>query len=205
MKIEIINGDEAVFRAAAFGLPDRDSVERSYNRLEEFSRGLSDRARGFLSTARDSITSLYDNTVRETVRKLSNSKRGLYRDDVVQFLGTQEDLATAPMAMRRWLLSNPRLGRLYETQSSHAWGAKPGEFNTDSVEAALRWQAIRNGVATQNEKGEWWTEYVYGGCKVTGEEELSIWAQLDLLATMDVAEAIVDSGIDPFNPLGELL
>lgn len=206
MKIAIVDGGESVFRAAAFGLPDREEMERSYERLERFTNNLSDRAKGMLGSAKTLIRSLYDDGVRTALKKLNSSKRGLYRDNIIQFLDSQEEIATAPMAMRRWILSNPRIRSIYDRMSTHAWGSKPNAFelNEKGTEDPY-WKAIRNGVAEKNEKGEWWVEYTYGACQVEGEPFLDLEMQTDLLATMDVLEATLDAGIDPLNPLGELL
>lgn len=206
MKIEIINGGESVFRAAAFGLPDREDMERSYDRLERFSSNLSDRAKGMLSSAKTMIESLYDDGVRRTLKRLNRSKRGLYRDNVIQYLDSAEEVATAPMAMRRWLLSSPRTRSLFDRQSTHAWGAKADAFNLNEKGTEdPYWKAIRNGVVEQNEKGEWWSEYTYGACDVEGEEHLTLEMQMDLIATFDVINDAIDNGIDPFSPLGEKL
>lgn len=206
MKVNIISGGEEIFRATAFGLPDRDAYESSFRRLEEYTRGLSDRARDIYETAKDNFMELYDSNVRERLRKLSSSKRGIYRDNVVQYLGTQEDIAMSPMQMRRWVLSNPRMASLFKSQSTHGWGAKHDAFNLPGDgEVDVYWKAIRNGVATENEKGEWWTEYEYGACDVAGEEPLTTAAQSDLVATMVIIDALIDDGIDPLSPLGEKL
>lgn len=206
MKIAIIDGGESVFRAAAFGIPDREDIQRSYERLERFSSNLSDRAKGMLNSAKTMISSLYDDTVRTQLKRLNSSKRGLYRDDIIQFLDSAEEVATAPMAMRRWLLSSPRTRSLWNRQSTHAWGAKRDAFVfNDPGTADPYWTAIRNGVAEKNEKGEWWSEYVYGACDVEGEEHLTMEQQMELIATFDVINDTIDEGIDPFNPLGEKL
>lgn len=206
MKIAIVGGGEAVFRAAAFGLPDREDIEDSFRDLERFSSNLSDRARKILESTKGSIKSLYDDNVRRTIKQLNRSKRGIYRVDEIQFLDSQEEIATAPVSMRRWILSHPRIRSLFDRQSTHGWGAKPDAFNLNEKGTVdPYWIAIQNGVSQPNDKGEYWTEYVYGGCDVEGEKHLDLEMQMDLLATMVVIDNVLDEGIDPLNPLAEKL
>ncbi|UKS72106.1 hypothetical protein MOA67_gp317 [Klebsiella phage KpLz-2_45] len=206
MKIAIIDGGESVFRAAAFGLPDREDIQRSYDRLERFSSNLSDRAKGMLNSAKTMISSLYDDTVRSQLKRLNSSKRGLYRDNIIQFLDSPEEVASAPLKMRRWLLSSPRTRSLWDRQSTHGWGSKRDAFVFETTpENDPYWKAIRNGVAEKNSKGEWWVEYTYGACDVEGEEHLTLEQQMELCATFDVINNAIDEGIDPFSPLGEKL
>lgn len=206
MKISIVGGGESVYRAAAFGLPDRDDMESSFRSLERFSSNLSERARSMLESTRGMIKSLYDDKVRLAVKKLNRTKRGLYRVDEIQFLDSPEEVAMAPMAMRRWILSNPRIRSLFDRQSTHAWGAKHDAFtlNEKGTEDPY-WVAIQNGVAKPDEKGNYWTEYIYGACDVEGEKHLTLEDQMDLLATMVIIDNAIDEGIDPLSPLGERL
>lgn len=206
MKVSIISGDERSFRAAAFGMPDRESVERSYSRLEEYSRGLSARAREGLQRTRGLIESMYDETVRNSLRILGRAKRGMYRDDTIQYLDDQTEVALAPMAMRRWILAHPFIRNRFDTQSIEAWGSKPGSWDLEGKGYEdFFYRAATNGRAQQNDKGEWWSEYTFGGCTVPGVGTISMEEQLDVLATWDVIDDCIADGIDPTSVLKERL
>lgn len=206
MKVSIISGDDRSFRAAAFGMPDRETVERSFSRLEEFSRGLSARAKEGLDRTRTLIDSMYDETVRTSLRLLSRAKRGMYRDDVIQFLDDQTQIALAPDQMRRWLLAHPFIRNRYDKQSIDAWGSKPGQWDLDGKHYEdFYFRAATNGRVTQNEEGEWWSEYTYGGCTVAGVGTISLEEQLDILATWDVVDDCIADGIDPTSVMKERL
>ncbi|URG14151.1 hypothetical protein [Pectobacterium phage vB_ParM-25] len=187
-------------------MPDRDSVERTYSRLEEFSRGLSSRAREGLERTRGLIESMYDDTVRNSLRILGRVKRGLFRDDVIQFLDDQTEIATAPMTMRRWILAHPFIRSRYDTQSIDAWGSKPGQWDLEGKGYEdLFYRAATNGLATKNEKGEWWSEYTFGGCSVPGAGTISLEEQMDILATWDIIDDCIADGIDPTSVMKERL
>lgn len=208
--MRFIDGDDTVFQAAAFGVPDRSQLEEGYRRLEEYSRNLSDRAAGYLTRTRDTLTRIFDPAVRRALHALNVSKRGLYRDDIIQYLDEAGEVAMAPDRMRRWLLANPRLRSRYHSQSIEAWGSKPGVFDvTPMSERDPYWTAIQNGVAKpevqEDESVRWVTEYEWGGHTVAGEEELYIEQQLDLLATHAVVDSALDDGIDPTSRFLEKL
>lgn len=210
VKLHFVDGDDTVFQASAFGIPDRRQLEEGYRRLEEYSRNLSDRAVGYLERTRETLTRLFDPSVRRALHALNTSKRGLYRDNVIQFLDDYGEIAMAPDAMRRWLLANPRLRSRYHSQSIEAWGAKPGVFDVNPMnEPDPYWKAIQNGVAKpevqEDETVRWVTEYEYGAHTVDGEEELFIEQQLDMLATHALVDAALDEGIDPTSRFLEKL
>lgn len=208
--MRFIDGDDTVFQAAAFGLPDRHQLEDGYRRLEEYSRNLSDRAAGYLSRTRETLTRIFDPSVRRALHALNTSKRGLYRDNIIQYLDDVAEVSMAPDTMRRWILANPRLRTRYHKQSIEAWGSRPGAFDVTPMN--LRdpyWTAIQNGVAKpevqEDESVRWVTEYEWGAATVEGEDELFLENQLDLLATHAVVDSALDDGIDPTSRFLEKL
>jgi predicted transcriptional regulator len=210
VKLHFIDGDDDVFRAAAFGIPDRRDLEEGYRRLDEYSRNLTERAAGYIQRTRDTLTRLFDPSVRRALHALNTTKRGMYRDNVIQFLDAMDEIAQAPDRMRRWILANPRLRGRYHSQSIEAWGSKPGAFDvTPMNERDPYWTAIQNGVAKaevqEDETVRWVTEYEYGAHTVEGESELLLEEQLDLLATHDVVDYACEMGIDPTSRFLEKL
>lgn len=203
MKVDIIGGDDRLFRAAAFGLPDRESLQRSYNRLEDFSRNISDRAKEHLGKAKELIGSIFDESIAIKLNRVLNNQRGIYRRDAIQFLDSAEEIALAPVKMRRWIISNPRVRKLFDRQAIHAWGSKKDAFDLpEAGESDPFWRALNNGVAAEDENGQWWTEFEHGLEELT-KEPLRLDEQLDLIATMDILNQTMDDGIDPTNPFGE--
>jgi len=205
LKVAIVEGDERLFRAAAFGMPDRGAIERTYERLEGFARNLSSRAKEGLTKAREMIGLMYDDEVHRGMRVLDRSSRGIYRRDVVQFLDSQEEIAMAPLEMRRWLLAHPRLRNLFDAQSVDGWGAK-----RESFDLPLKWSddpfwiAARNGEIKADEKGKFYSDFTYGTEDMTGKK-LSGDEQMDIIATMDIMLQVMDDGIDPTSSLAEKL
>lgn len=203
MKANIISGDDRLFRAIAFGQPDRESIERTYNRFEEFSRNVSSRAREHLGNARKLLDSMFDDSIVTKLRKVVSNQRGIYRRDIIQFLDSSEEIALAPVTMRRWLLSSPRVRKLFDNQAIHAWGSTREAFDLpEKGESDPFWRAIHNGECRQESDGSWWTEFEFGLEENTGVP-LRLDEQLELIATMDVLNEALDDGLDPTNPFGE--
>lgn len=203
MEVDIIDGDDAVFRASAYGLPDRESLSRSYERLEEYGRSLSTRASNFLGHAKKALDKLHDPSIKRALRRLSSSRRGLFRNNTIQFLDEQLEIAQAPEIMRRWLVAHPRLHRLNLNQRINAWGSKPNTYDLGPVHEPDRYyKAATNGLAKETEDGSWVTEYEVGACFVDGDT-IDLIEQCDIVATYNVIDDLLDQGIDPTSPEGE--
>lgn len=205
MKIQFIEGDDAVLRASAFGMRTRDDMERSYSRLEEFGRRLSNRAGEYIDRARESLNRLYDPTVKNALRRLASSRRGLYRENIIQFLQDEMEIAQAPEVQRRWILANPKMRNRARRQLLHLWGAQPDAFDLPAVGEEDPYEtAMYNGLVKQHEDGRFYSEYVVGGCVVEGEL-LDLEEQNDLIATDFIVEESLANGLDCTNPKGESL
>lgn len=205
MKINFIDGGDAEYRAAAFGMRTREDMERSYRRLDEFSRRLSNRASDMVDQARESLDRLYDPSVKDSLRRMTKGRRGLYRENLIQFLGDETEIAQAPQVQRRWILANQKMRNRARRQQLHLWGAQPDAFDLPPVGEVDPYEvAMYNGMVKQHEDGRYYSEYVVGGCEVEGEL-LTLDEQNDLIATDFIVEDCLANGIDPTNPKGESL
>lgn len=205
MKVRIIEGDEAVLSAVAFGRRSRDSVERSVGRLRRFSRNLRDGALDKIDHIESTIRRYLEDDIEKVVRDVNKRRKRGYRDDIIMFLESREDIADCGPKMRRWLLANRRLGSLFRQQRLDGWGASPELLDFEPGERDPYYVATRNGVVEKDEEsGLYYSEYSYGDCVVDGEF-LHVDSQLDVIASHDIIDDLLDQGIDPTSPLGELL
>lgn len=205
MKIRIIEGDEAILSAVAFGRRSRESVERSIGRLRSFSRNLRDGALDKMEAIEKNIRRYLDDDITDVVRKVNRKRKRGYRDDIIMFLENREDIADCTPSNRRWLLANKRLGALFRQQRIDGWGAPPDLLDVAIGERDPYYVATRNGIVEKDdETGLFYSEYSYGDCEVDGER-LHIDDQLSVIANHDVIDELLDQGIDPTSPLGELI
>lgn len=205
MKVKVIEGDEAILSATTFGRRSRESIDRDFSRLRRFSRNLRDGVLDKIDRIETNIRRYLDDDIGKAVRELNKRKRRGYRDDIIMFLQEREDIADAPPVMRRWSLANPRLGSLFRQQRLDGWGASPDFLDTPIGERDPYYVATRNGVVEKDEEtGLYYSEYSYGECEVNGVL-LSPDEQLDVIATHDVINDLLDQNIDPTSPLGESL
>lgn len=205
MKVRIIEGDEAIMSAVAYGRRSRDSVERSVSRLRRFSRNLRDGVLDKIDRIEGSIKRYLDEDISRVVRDVNKRRKRGYRDDVIMFLESREEIADCQPRMRRWALANRRLGALFRQQRLDGWGAAPEFLDFEPGERDPYYVATRNGVVEKDEEsGIYYSEYSYGDCEVDGDV-LTADEQLDVIATHDIIDDLLDQGIDPTSPLGELL
>lgn len=205
MKVRVIEGDEAILSATAYGRRSRDSIDRGIDRLRRFSRNLRDGVLDKVDRIETSIRRYLDDDIGRAVREVNKRKKRGYRDDIIMFLSEREDIADAPPRMRRWALANPRLASLFRQQRLDGWGASPDFLDADPTERDPYYVATRNGVVERDDQsGLFYSEYSYGDCSVDGEY-LHVDEQLDVIATHDVIDDLLDQNIDPTSPLGESL
>lgn len=205
MKVRVIEGDEAILSAVAYGRKSRESVERSVSRLRRFSRNLRDNVLEKVNKIEGTIRRYLDDDIGRVVREVNRRRKRGYRDDVILFLESQGDIADCGPRYRRWLLANKRLGALFRQQRIDGWGAAPEFLDFEPGERDPYYVATRNGVVEKDEEsGLYYSEYSYGDCEVDGEM-LHLDEQLDVIATHDVIDDLLDQNIDPTSPLGESL
>jgi hypothetical protein len=205
MKVRVIEGDEAILSATAYGRRSRESIDRGIDRLRRFSRNLRDGVLDKVDRIETSIRRYLDDDIGRAVREVNKRKKRGYRDDIIMFLAEREDIADAPPRMRRWALSNPRLASLFRQQRLDGWGASPDFLDVAPGERDPYYVATRNGVVERDEQsGLFYSDYSYGDCTVDGEY-LHADEQLDVIATHDVIDDLLDQNIDPTSPLGESL
>lgn len=205
MKVKVIEGDEAILSATTYGRRSRDAIDRDFDRLRRFSRNLRDGVLDKIERIEGSIRRYLDEDIGRAVREVNKRKRRGYRDDIIMFLAEREDIADAPPVMRRWSLANPRLAALFRQQRLDGWGAPPDFLDVAAGERDPYYVATRNGVVEKDdESGLYYSEYSYGDCNVDGVH-LHADEQLDIIATHDVIDDLLDQNIDPTSPLGESL
>lgn len=206
MRVKVIAGDNAILSATAFGKKRREDIDRGMERLRRVGRNLRSGALEKMEKLEDNIRRFFDSDIDDALRDVNKRRKVGFRDDVVVFFGTNEAIADAGPKARRWLLGNKRLANLFRQQRIDGWGAPPEFLDVEPTERDPYYVAVRNGTVEQDaEQPEvYYSEYSYGDCEVDGEV-LTVGAQLDLVATYDVIDDLLDQGIDPTSPTGETL
>ncbi len=205
MKVRVLEGDEAILSTRAYGRRSRESIDRGIDRLRKFSRSLRDGVLDKVDRIETGIRRYLDEDIIKTSRDVNKRRKKGYRDDIIMFLCDRSEIADSPPRMRRWALSNPRLASLFRQQRLDGWGAAPDFLDVAIGERDPYYVATRNGVVEKDEEsGIYYSEYSYGDSVVDGEL-LLVEEQLDVIATHDVINDLLDQNIDPTSPLGESL
>lgn len=206
MRVKVIAGDNAILSATAFGKKRREDVDRGLDRLRRVGRNLRSGAMEKIERLENNIRRFFDSDIDEALRSVNTRRKVGFRDDVLMFLGNNEEIADAGPRARRWLLGHKRLANLFRQQRIDGWGASKEFLDVEPNERDPYYVAVRNGAVEQDAENPevFYSEYSYGDCEVDGEV-LTVGAQLDLVATYDVIDDLLDQGIDPTSPTGETL
>lgn len=206
MRAKVIQGDSAILSATAFGRRKRESIDRGIERLRSFGRNLRSGTLDRIERLEKNIRRYFDEDIDEAIRDVNKRRKVGFRDDVIMYLGTAEEIADAGPSYRRWLLANKRLGNLFRQQRVDGWGAAPDYLDVGPNDRDPYYEAVYNGVVQEDaeQPGVFYSEYCYGGNEVNGEY-LTPGKQVDILATFDVIDDLLDQNIDPTSPTGETL
>lgn len=208
LKFQRVRGDAISMRAAAFGTGSREARDDDYSRLQEFTRNLRDRSRGFVEQTREILDVFYSDETREMVRDSVATLTGVYRRNMIAFLRDYTDIGTAPEVQRRYIVAHHRLREFVRDQRCDAYGQK---WNLpERKEEDVYYRAMRNGLVEvpTDETERCYSDFEYGlqdELREAGADPLLLGEQLDGVATWAVMDHLMDLGIDPTSKSGELL
>lgn len=208
LKFKRVSGDAMTMRAAAFGVGSRDTREDDYSRLQEFTRNLRDRSRGFVEQTREVLDIFYSDETRELVRDSVSVLTGVYRRNMIAFLEDYADIGGAPEVQRRYIVAHHRYREFVRDQRCDAYGKRWDlpERKEDDV----FYRAMSNGVVQvpDDVNERCYSDHEYGlqdALREAGADPLLLGEQIDGVATWAVMDHLMDLGIDPTSKTGDLL
>lgn len=208
LKFRRIEGDAMTMRASAYGMASRANRDDDYSRLNEFTRNLRDRSRGFVEQTRELLDIFYSDETRELVQDANSVLRGIYRRNVVQFLDDHAEIGTAPEVMQRFIVAHGRYREFVRDQRCDAYGREwdlPARKEDD-----VYYRAVMNGVVQVpvDDTERCYSDFEYGigeELKALGVDPLLAMEQVGAVDTYAVMDHLMDLGIDPTSKAGELL
>lgn len=208
MKVNIITADSDIVSTHLFGEYSGRIMERSRDKMARLSRNLTDGARSMFDRATRRMEELFDPELTRLARRIRRANKHQYQEDNYFFIDSQEGMANAPNRMREMITSEPRVRRMIQQQRLDGYGIKPNSSRISSpITEDPFWKAATNGLSKEVQcertgKTIWVSDYEYGANYVD-DHHVYIEDQVDILATWDRVNQLLDEGIDPTSPLGE--
>lgn len=192
MAMSVAYGNTADANALIYPLPDQTVVGFIQQKMQDATQQIVGAGQQFF----DRAVSLYDQFAgEEAIRRAKAAKRAsgsLWDENEVQLLSTIEQMQAANNMMRRWVMANPMVNRMYHRQQIEGYdGLYRDPFPDDKLEDNYDYRRVMNGVVqdVQDDEGEWgWTATTYIEDLMPDDHELDPVEQANILSTWEAVE-----------------
>lgn len=205
MAVYIEHGNADAVIGSFYGRVSNSVQERNLERFARFSSNIVGAGAELFKESLDRVKYAYSDKVQKLIHRVKSTQSEYYREDELQYLGTQKAIAITPPKMQLILLAQSQLFSLFSHQGIEGFGFNydQQEHNAERIENIRR--AVCNGLIVQEEGTDlWYSDYEYGLNEVDGIPMNNL-AQIDILDTWNVVDELIEQGIDPTSKLGERL
>lgn len=194
---KVVHGDREIFRAMSYVQPDHDymsHVERGYSSLVG---SLSGKAAEFMDRAKAKYEQVRDSGSLRKARALLRQVGSMWGKDCIQQLDTVTQVQNAPYAMRRFIMAEPTIRRLYHQQRCEGYGSsyvdrQPGVVGDDHLD----YQKVNNGWM-HVEDDKWHATTYSNDYPDDQDQELTLDEQDDIRSAWDIVRNAVYFEVDP--------
>jgi len=202
--------DAGAFSTMLYGVGDERARERDRRRLEDYGRSLRNVANSFIDSTRRIIDVMYSDETRELARDAVSLLSFSSQNDIMKFMEDYRQISMAAPRHRRFLASHHRYRELVRDGRCNAWGMSRDDFNLpERKEDDIYYRVVHNGEVREDaETGRFYSEHECGLNDLVASDSgyrVTLREQLDYLDTHKAMDNLMDLGIDPASPTGELL
>lgn len=193
----VVHGDREIFRAMCYVQPDNDymdHVERGYASLTD---KLSGKAAEFMDRAKSKYEQVRDSGSLRKARALLRQVGSLWGKDCIQHLETVTQVQNAPYSMRRYIMAEPTIRRLYHEGRCEGYGSSYVDLQPDVVgKDYLDYQKVDNGWMHVND--DKWEATTYSNDYPDDQGiELTLDEQDDVRSAWDIVRNAIYFEVDP--------
>lgn len=191
--MQIVQGDGA-FNALAFGEPAQGLGEFMSSASSGLSNILSESGRAFMTFSTNLAEKVTRRDRQERRQILAGKATGLWEHDIVRPLKTLDELQQCKSVMRRYMMANQKLRRLYHKQQISGYDdlyvdEEPGLVGDDHYD----YRRVMNGVVRFDDPDCDWTATTYFDELHEGDVELDLFQKVDIIESWEEAERYVDA------------
>ena len=201
--MQVISGGTTAFDAVLY--PETNPVNQLYieNQLSQFSQSLNDAGRRFLEGTRQIYEQVNSSEAVHIARTALRAAKGIFHPNHIAPLTTLTALQDARPVMQRWIMAQPDLRQLYQSQQCAGYPDVYYDlYPRDCGESHYDYRRVMDAMVQENaETGEWFVRY-YPDDLVEGDRALLHGEKVDILSTWDVVQLFIDAKEDPSNPFG---
>jgi hypothetical protein len=199
----MVDGGIDAFNAIAYGVSNENNINYNAMSINNFKDKLGHILPDFTNKAVDTFKRFNSEIVINNAKSIINKVMGVdVKQDEILFYGPN-NIGNANTIMSNYILANPKIGELFNRQMCH--GFADTYIHTEDILAIKEnnsyWCKAVNGTAIE-EDGEEFGIFISSD---ETDENIRDIEKADILNTWEVAESMLENGIDPTDPeYGEL-
>lgn len=195
MAVGVMYGDNADVNALLYQTPRQGTIDFIQQRMQHASQQVMGAGRQFFEQAKTVYERFAGEDALRRAKAAKRSAGSFWDEDEIRETSTVEALQGANNAMRRWVMANPTIRKLYAQQRVEGYdGLYTNPFPDDDPHDSYDYRRVMNGVVEEfvDEDGEdSWRVTSWCEDLLPDDRELDIVEQNDILNTWEAVEAIL--------------
>lgn len=195
---QVYTGDREVFRAIAYAEPDSNYREYVADRYDNLTNVVAGPAIEFMRKAKEKYHEVLESNSVRKARAILNQVTNLWGKDCIQPLETVTQVQNAPYSMRKYIMAEPTIRRLYHEGRCEGYGSsyvdqQPGVVGEDHLD----YQKVDHGYVHLDEDGGWHSNTYSNNFLDHEEEDLTFDQQDHIRSVWDIVRNAVYYEVDP--------
>lgn len=186
----IVQGNDSTFNALALGELHPNTQQFLSAQLEAPTHNLTEQGQAFFQSTRSLFERLGESRAAQWVKAAQRAIGSIWQDDGVRLLSDIGEFQWATAEMRRWIMAEPTVRKLYHQQKVEGYsGQYKDPAPTDVGQLHYDYRRATNGFVfvseTEDETVPEWTSTTYYDDLDPNEAELTLMEQSDIVGTWD--------------------
>lgn len=197
----ILQGDDATFSALALGEMHPGTQNYLTAQMEAPTHMLNEQGQNFFQNTRSLFERISESRSMRTVKAAQRAVGGLWQTNDIRHLTSIGDFQWAPEKMRRWIMAEPTVRKLFHQQRVEGYqGVYRDPFPDDVGEDHYDYRRATNGFVFVNEDVNddepEWTAVTYYDDLMENDRELETSEQADIVHSWANVRELIQQGDD---------
>ena len=198
MQVNIVRGGEETRLANMYIRPTQNALEFMQQSYQAIPQMLGNAGRALFETVQQTLKPLDYDLLARVGRSMLRQVQNMWTVDEIQPLTNIGMFQNPPSTMRRWIMAEPTVRRMYHTDMVEGYGSdyidtEPGKVGVQHSD----YRIVMNGVVTEDDIGnDTYTNYYFGDVEQEAISEMACHERADILTSWTRLRRILSEGLD---------
>lgn len=195
----VIEGDPQLFNALLYGENHPGTTQFISNQIENASNMLTQAGQQFFEGGKRLFDQLQNSNAMRMAKMAKRAIGGMWQVDEVRPLTTMGEFQHAPSIMRRYIMVNPVVRKMFVEQRIAGYdGSYVDPYPEDDLENHYDHRRVMNGVIVDDDENDWSSTTYYDTPMEGDSESLDFADQIDIIDSWgNIVDLIRKGGEDP--------